>query len=223
MWIISISQVNKFLMRDFSPQIYSWHPWQISGMVLHDIQTWKCQGARPAWLHPSCLKHLSRVTHCEPQKGNPDHSRQKPKYKTAKCLKFKYEISWSGRQSSDSQFYKYASSTQLPYKSNWSGSTNMFMYKSPIWVHFMGIGQFGGWEIKNTIMRSTRGLAGGLERKSVDCSVWRTGDYVYCREGGRRSNYQTDCFPQWVPLALYNSKCALHADGRFDWVFVWKF
>ena len=44
-----------------------------------------------------------------------------------------------------------------------------------------------------------------VERKSVDCSVWRTGDYVYCGRGGRRNNYQTDCFPRWAPLGLYNS------------------
>ena len=32
---------------------------------------------------------------------------------------------------------------------------------------------------------------------------------------GRRSNYQTDCFPQWVRLAFYNSKCALVRNSCF--------
>ena len=45
-----------------------------------------------------------------------------------------------------------------------------------------------------------------VERKSVDCSVWRTGDYVYCgRGGGGTIIKQTAFHDERLWVYLYNS------------------
>ena len=58
--------------------------------------------------------------------------------------------------------------------------------------------------IRNTILVERRAASlGGEEIGWLFCvkNWW----LCLLREGGRRNNYQTDCFPRWAPLGLYNS------------------
>ena len=64
--------------------------------------------------------------------------------------------------------------------------------------------------IRNTILVERRAW---VERKSVDCSVWRTGDYVYCGRGGGGTIIKQTAFHDerlWVYTILYLASSYTH-------------